>query len=64
MHIGFPGKKELCITGHVEDLSIKMEQCDDLALNQKWEFGTINLTALQNWDKSGRYLEKGSFVWQ
>lgn len=61
MNIGFLTMKNLCMTGNVEDLTIKMEKCDKLALNQKWEFGTMNVTALRNWEKSGRYLEKGSY---
>ncbi|CAO1355695.1 unnamed protein product [Diamesa serratosioi] len=62
-HIIFPVMKDSCVTGNIEELTIKMENCDDSAMNQKWEFGTMNLTALQNWEKSGRYLEEGSFMW-
>ena len=63
MQIRFLAMAELCLTGYLEDLSIKLEKCDELSLNQKWEFGTFNLTALQNWEKSGRSLENG-ISWQ
>lgn len=61
MHIGFVAKKDHCFTGNVTDLTIKMEKCDELALNQKWEFGTLNITALRNYEKSGRILKSGLY---
>lgn len=61
MHIGFLAKKDLCFTGNVNDFTIKMEKCDELALNQKWQFATMNLTALQNWDKSGKQVKKSLY---
>lgn len=58
--------KKMCIEAveNTEEMSIKLQKCDENLKTQKWIFTTfINQTAIQDWHKSGRPFKNNHYFY-
>lgn len=44
-----------CMTADIRNRSIYESKCEKTNMNQKWEFGYVNLTALEHWNEINEY---------
>lgn len=47
-----------CLTADVKNKTISLKNCDSNEPNQKWSFGLVNTTALENWFEYGSALDE------
>lgn len=51
-----------CLTADIENRTVSLQSCIADDLNQQWNWGEKNLTALSNWDTFGINLTKLNFI--
>ncbi|CRK97119.1 CLUMA_CG010516, isoform A, partial [Clunio marinus] len=50
--------RNVCLTANIKSLEIKDVKCDSNDVNQKWSWGFVNKTAIDNWDTYGVQFHK------
>lgn len=47
---------EICLEADVFEMKLIVDNCNSSNIYQKWEFGAVNLTMINNWDTYGATL--------